>query len=333
MKLYNLQTRCRQVGRYNLIMQSGTIFDIKKYSINDGPGIRTTVFFCGCPLSCLWCHNPESISLVPELLYREGRCLMCGACVETCPEEAISMESNIFRRLTDEGRETLESVVTDRAICTRCEICISACYSGARQFSGHEVTVTEVMAQVKREIPFYDESGGGVTFSGGEPLMQPGFLSALLRACREQEIHTVVDTSGFANWSVFEQIRRDVDLFLYDLKHMDSMRHREVTGVPNEPILSNLRALSEHGHRILVRIPLIPGINDDEQNLCQSGVFLASLPKLEGVELMGYHNIAQAKYEALSRQYKLADTKPPTEGAMLQAAELLRSHNLQVSVR
>jgi pyruvate formate lyase activating enzyme len=303
-------------------MQSGTVFDIKKYSINDGPGIRTTVFFSGCPLSCLWCHNPESISYVPELLYRKGRCLMCGACVEVCPEEAIHMESDRFA-----------SVITDRAICTCCETCISACYSGARQFSGRKITIGEVMEQVKREIPFYDESGGGVTFSGGEPLMQPGFLSALLKACREQEIHTVVDTSGFANWNVFEQIRKDVDLFLYDLKHMNSTRHREATGVPNEVILGNLQKLAEHGHRITVRIPLIPGINDDENNLVESGKFLASLPKLEGVELMGYHNIAQAKYEALSREYKLTDTKPPTDEAMLHAAELLRSYDLSVSVR
>lgn len=224
-------------------------------------------------------------------------------------------------------------IITERDKCAGCQTCISACYSGARQFSGHEVTVSEVMEQVKREIPFYDESGGGVTFSGGEPLMQPGFLSALLCACREQEIHTVVDTSGFANWNILEQIRRDVDLFLYDLKHMDSARHREATGVPNEPILSNLRALSERGHRILVRIPLIPGINDDQDNLVESGKFLASLPKLEGVELMGYHNIAQGKYDALSREYKLADTKLPTEEAIHCAAELLRSHNLQVSIR
>jgi pyruvate formate lyase activating enzyme len=301
------------------MMHSGTIFDIKKYSINDGPGIRTTIFFSGCPLSCLWCHNPESLSLVPELLYREGRCLRCGACVETCPEDAVNMVHS--------------SIITDREKCIRCENCISTCYSGARQFSGHEVTVSEVMEQVKREVPFYDESGGGATFSGGEPLMQPSFLVELLAACREQEIHTVVDTSGFANWNVFEQIRQNVDLFLYDLKHMKSARHREVTGAPNEVILENLQKLAERGHIITVRIPLIPGVNNDEENLHASGKFLASLRKLEGVELMGYHNIAQAKYEALSREYKLAKTKPPTKEAMLHAAELLRSYGLSVSVR
>jgi pyruvate formate lyase activating enzyme len=303
---------------YIFIVENGMIFDIKKYSINDGPGIRTTVFFSGCPLSCWWCHNPESQSLTPEFLYRQNRCLLCGACAEVCPEGAIHLNG---------------SAVTDREKCTGCQTCISVCYSGARQFSGQEMTVNEVMAQVKREIPFYDESGGGVTFSGGEPLMQPTFLSALLDACREQEIHTTVDTSGFANWNVFEQIRGKTDLFLYDLKHMDNARHREVTGVPNEVILDNLQKLAERGHKILVRIPLIPRINDDEENLRASGQFLASLPNLQGVELMGYHDIAQAKYEALGWDYKLPDTRPPTKEVMIHATELLNGYGLQVAIR
>jgi len=195
------------------------------------------------------------------------------------------------------------------------------------------MTVREVMADIEREIPFYDESGGGATFSGGEPLMQPTFLSALLKACRAQEIHTVVDTSGFANWRVFEQICEDVDLFLYDLKHMDGIRHREVTGVPNDVILENLRRLSSAGARCIVRIPLIPGINDDEKNLVESGKFLASLSGIEGVELMGYHNIAQAKYEALGREYALIGTKAPSEEAMHHAAEVLGSYGLNVVLR
>jgi pyruvate formate lyase activating enzyme len=195
------------------------------------------------------------------------------------------------------------------------------------------MTVQEVMADIEREIPFYDESHGGVTFSGGEPLMQPTLLSALLKACRRQEIHTVVDTSGFANWNVFEQIRGDVDLFLYDLKHMNSTRHREVTGVPNEVILENLRRLSAVAANLIVRIPLVPGINDDEQNLVESGKFLASLPRIECVELMGYHDIAQAKYEALGRQYALTEIKPPTENEMHHAAEILRNYGFVVVIR
>ena len=299
------------------------VFDIKKYSINDGPGIRTTVFLSGCPLKCQWCHNPESQSLTPELLYRAGRCLGCGECIVTCPEEAIAFVSEL------RGKK----IFTNREKCTRCQTCIATCYSGAREFSGKEVTVDEVMSQVVRETPFYDESGGGVTFSGGEPLMQPGFLSALLKACRAQEIRTCVDTSGFANWNVFDQIRGDVDLFLYDLKHMDSEKHREVTGVPNEPILENLRRLSGLGHKVVARLPLIPGINDDEANLVESGKFLASLPQLESVELMGYHDLAQAKYEALGMEYKLVGLKGPEEEEMRNAAEVLRSYGLNVVIR
>lgn len=331
-------------------MASGMVFDIKKYSINDGPGIRTTVFMSGCPLSCLWCHNPESQSLQPVLLYRQSRCLGCGACAEVCSQGAIALDAENqdtdYTESTDEHGIFLEKsvsirkvrvfrvpkVLTDQEKCTKCQTCAAACYSGAREFSGREMTVSEVMAQVEREIPFYDQSGGGVTFSGGEPLMQPGFLSALLKACRRQEIHTVVDTSGFANWQVFEQIRGDVDLFLYDLKQMDSEKHRKVTGVPNEPILENLRKLTALGHKVLARIPLIPGINDDEQNLAESGKFLASLPQLEGVELMGYHDIAQAKYEALGREYALVGLKPPSTETMLSAQEIFGAFGLRTSV-
>jgi len=329
-------------------MESGIIFDIKKYSINDGPGIRTTVFLSGCPLACLWCHNPESQSLRPELLYRANRCLGCGTCMDICPENAISMEvenqdtenadkhGEIFVKKSVLFREIrvfrVPRIFTDRSKCTRCQTCISACYSGAREFSGREMTVGEVMSQVEREIPFYDESGGGVTFSGGEPLMQPGFLAALLKACRKQEIHTVVDTSGFANWNVFEQIRQDVDLFLYDLKQMDSIRHKEVTGVPNEPILENLRRLSAVGAKCVVRIPLIPGINDDEVNLVESGKFLAGLGQLEGVELMGYHDIAQAKYEGLGMEYRLKGLKSPSVDALERAESVMSRFNFRVKV-
>jgi pyruvate formate lyase activating enzyme len=172
-----------------------------------------------------------------------------------------------------------------------------------------------------------------VTFSGGEPLMQPSFLTALLKACRAQEIHTVLDTSGFANWKVFEQIIDDVDLFLYDLKHMDRVRHREVTGVPNDVILENLRRLLAAGAQCIVRIPLIPGINDDDRNVAETGEFLAGLPPVQIVELMGFHDIAQAKYEALGRNYALTETKPPGEAEMYKTAELLRSYGLNVVLR
>lgn len=249
------------------------------------------------------------------------------------PLNSQRSQGKIFKNLSELRVLSGEKVFTDRSKCTRCQTCVATCYSGAREFSGREVTVAEVMEQIERDIPFYDESSGGVTFSGGEPLMQPSFLAALLKACRKQEIHTVVDTSGFANWNVFEQIRADVDLFLYDLKHMDGLRHREVTGVPNEVILENLRRLSAVGARCIVRVPLIPGINDDESNILESAKFLASLPSLEGVELMTYHDIAQAKYEALGREYVLAETKSPTEIELHHAAQVLQSYGLTVLIR
>lgn len=253
--------------------------------------------------------------------------------MEVCPQGAIRIESRVSGHLTAESQRNVISVITDREKCTHCQTCLATCYSGAREFSGREITVHEVMVQIERDIPFYDESHGGVTFSGGEPLMQPGFLLALLRACQKGQIHTAVDTSGFANWNVFEQIRKDVDLFLYDLKHMDSIRHREVTGVPNEVILQNLRRLVTAGAKCIVRIPLIPGINDDEKNLVESGRFLASLPHIECIELLGYHDIAQAKYEALGQEYALVGLKPPTVAEMCNAADILQSYGLNIVLR
>jgi pyruvate formate lyase activating enzyme len=298
-------------------MTHGNIFDVKKFSINDGPGIRTTVFFQGCPLACPWCHNPEGRSAEPVLMYRASRCTLCGECVKVCKRNAIRID----------GR-----VITDRSRCNNCGKCTEACYQGAREISGHRVSVEEVMAQVERDRPFYEQSGGGVTFSGGEPLMQPRFLMKLLRSCREAGISTAVDTSGCCTWDDLDDIRGMVDLFLYDLKLMDETRHRAAVGVTNKQILENLSCLSSAGHALYVRIPLIPGINDDEANLRQSGEFLAGLRGVTGVELMGYHEIGLAKYEALDLPYTLKDTKPPTVEARQNAAAILQEFGLTVKV-
>ena len=175
------------------------------------------------------------------------------------------------------------SAETDRSKCDACGTCAEICYHGAREVSGREITVEEVLAEIERETPFHDQSGGGVTFSGGEPLMQRSFLLALLRACRERDIHTVVDTSGYTNWEALDSIREYTNLFLYDLKLMDNERHKQYTGVSNELILQNLKLLSERGHPVYVRIPLIPGVNDDEPSLCESAELLASMPNITGV--------------------------------------------------
>jgi pyruvate formate lyase activating enzyme len=295
----------------------GTIFDIKKYAIHDGPGIRTTIFFQGCPLNCWWCHNPESQSSRAVLMCRANRCSSCQTCIEVCPQQGISLNGTI---------------VTDRSKCDLCGECAEVCFYGAREISGKPMTIAEVMAEIQRDVPFYDQSGGGVTFSGGEPLLQRRFLSELLRECQAREIHTVVDTSGFAAWEVFDSIRQDVDLFLYDLKMMDEQRHEQYTGVSNQLILNNLQRLAESGAQVFVRIPLIPGINNDKENLKESAALIADLPNITGIELMAYHDIAGAKYESLGLPYPLPDTLPPSDEAMQAAACYFEDMGLTVKL-
>jgi pyruvate formate lyase activating enzyme len=297
--------------------ETGMIFDIKKYSINDGPGIRTTVFFQGCGLACQWCHNPESQPRLPVLMYRANRCVLCGECIAVCEHQSISING---------------IAATNRSTCKVCGACAKACYNGAREVSGYLASVDQVMSEVLRDTPFFEGSGGGVTFSGGEPLLQHRFLLELLRACRDKELHTVVDTSGYATWEVLNSIRGYVDLFLFDLKMMDDERHIRYTGVSNRLILSNLKQLAETGSAIYIRIPLIPGINDDEENLRQSGEFIRSLPNISGVELMGYHDLAAAKYQALGMDYHLRDIKAPSKDELKSSANILERAGLQVKM-
>jgi pyruvate formate lyase activating enzyme len=221
-------------------------------------------------------------------------------------------------------------VSTDREKCTLCGACVEVCYAEAREMAGREMTVAQVMAEIERDTPFYDESGGGATFSGGEPLSQPDFLLALLRACQEKEIHTAVDTCGFSDWETLDGIREHVDLFLYDLKLMDDARHRKFTGASNEVILDNLRALSQRGHDIVLRLPIVPGINDDDENVRQIGAFAAALPHLNRVDILPYHHAGVEKYNRLDKVYGLPETHPPSDGRMAEIAEILRGLGLQV---
>jgi pyruvate formate lyase activating enzyme len=296
----------------------GIVFDIQKFSIHDGPGIRTTVFFKGCPLSCWWCHNPESQALESEVIFRAYRCIRCGACLSVCVQGAISWDG--------------DAVSTDREKCTHCGACAQVCYSEAREAVGREMTVAQVMAEIEGDVAFYDESSGGVTFSGGEPLWQAGFLLALLQACQAKEIHAALDTCGFAPWETLDAIREHVDLFLYDLKLMDGAKHRDFTGVSNELILKNLQALSQRGHDIVLRVPIIPGINDDDANIRQTGAFAAALPHLSRVDLLPYHHTGVDKYNRLDRAYGLPETRPPSSERLASIAQTLRGFGLQVKV-
>jgi len=294
-------------------LPTGIVFDIKKFSIHDGPGIRTTVFFKGCPLSCWWCHNPEGQAPEPEMVFWASRCIRCRVCLQACGEGAISW--------SDDGDS-----VTNKEKCTLCGECVELCYAQAREIVGQQMTVAQVMAEIEQDVAFYDQSGGGVTFSGGEPLSQPEFLLDLLRACKAREIHTALDTCGFAPWETLDAIRQYVDLFLYDLKLLQDDKHQKFTGVSNALILSNLQALSQREHHIVVRVPIIPGLNDDEENICQIGAFVAALPHLERVDLLPYHSMAAAKYERFNKDYGQA--RPPLDQRMAEIAQTLRDAGL-----
>jgi pyruvate formate lyase activating enzyme len=290
------------------------VLRIERASIHDGPGIRTTVFLKGCPLRCLWCHAPESQSLEPEPMPRPERCLLCLACLSACEHGALAGH---------DGR-----IETDRAACEACGRCVEVCPSGAREIAGRTMTVGDVIDEVRRDRIFYEESGGGVTFSGGEPLMQPGFLFAMLRRCRAERIHAAVDTSGWAEAATVRAAGRLADLILFDLKLMDSDRHRRFTGAPNERILGNLALLAAEGRPVIVRLPLIPGVNDDEGNIRATGAFVASLG-LGRVDLLPYHRAGTAKYERLARPYALAGVDPPAPEDVTQAIRWLEAHGLQ----
>lgn len=295
----------RIIGRLEMVEEKGRIFNIQKFSITDGIGIRTLIFMKGCPLRCIWCSNPESQNPYTEIMDVRKNCISCGMCVSVCEENAI--EDKTF------------NIIRDR--CTACGKCAEVCYANAKKVTGKEYSVYDVIKIIDRDRVFYKNSGGGVTIGGGEPLMQPEFAAEILKCCRMTNIHTAIETSGFAPLDkaclVFEQ----TDQIFFDLKVMDDARHKELTGISNSIILRNAEEASAFsGKEIIFRIPVIPGLNDDRNNLRDTGLFIREISQRSdssiSVELLPYHGYGSDKYKWMNRSYSLEGMASPSAESM-----------------
>ncbi len=300
-------------------MTAGMVFDVQRYSLHDGPGLRTLVFLKGCPLRCAWCSNPESQDPKPQLLYDGDACTLCLACVPSCPTGA----------LTTAGEGSLS---WDLTRCVSCGACVRACPHGARTLSGTVVTVQELLALLVRDAPFYRQSGGGVTLGGGEPTYQAEFARAVLEACSANGLDTAIETCGQAETREFLSVAELADHVFFDIKHMDRRRHIELTGLPNELILDNLRALMHRHGDVTVRYPLVPGWNDDDEGMRALARYLSGLPRVPRVEFIPYHRFGEHKYRLLGRAYRLAGAQPGSEQEAIDAGSILAQHGIQYSI-
>jgi len=304
----------------NMEETRGAIFNIQHYSIHDGPGIRTTVFLKGCPLRCFWCQNPESQVLQPVIFFNAEKCTGCGRCVDVCPEGAVKIV---------EGKSR-----TNRDLCKGDGRCAEVCPSEARILMGRYVTAGEVFKDVSEDLIFYQNSRGGVTLSGGDPVAQPDFSASILRLCKDAGIHTAIDTCGFVKWETLKYLLGYVDLVLYDLKHMNPGLHKKYTGVSNEVILENAKKIhKELNTPMVARVPILPGYNDSEENLTKTAEFVsANLGNGVQVHLLPYHKLGQTKYERMEEPQKIVLVEPPSDEYMETLKEVFLSFGLSATI-
>ena len=297
---------------------AGTVFNIQRYSIDDGPGIRTTVFLKGCPLACVWCSNPESQNHEPELMHRESVCKRCYRCVAACPLGAITVGP--------------DGVVIDRDLCDACGECVNACPHGAMQITGRHMSADEVFDILKRDADFYRDSGGGVTLSGGEVLLQADFARAILERAKEAGFHTYVDTSGQGSTEGLKRLIPYVDLFYFDIKHLDPRVHRAETGITNESILRNFAVVATSGVPVAVRVPVVPGFNDTVDAIADIADLVAGKVPGGTVHLLPYHRYGQQKYAMLGLDYELETAETPSQEFMKGARAIVESRGLHCEV-
>lgn len=291
----------------------GLVFDIQRFAVHDGGGIRTLVFLKGCPLQCKWCQNPESMNPKPELMRIPHSCISCVKCMTSCPEKVI--------RLGESGE-----VCLDRDRCTLCGECVNICYAGSMTIVGRYLTVEEVMTEVERDMKFYSESGGGVTFSGGEPTLQSEFLLECLKAAKAKGLHTAIETCGQAPWKSYKSLLPFLDLVLCDIKQMNSTKHKQLTGVVNDLILDNISRLSREGIPLTVRLPLIPTANDDAVNIEATARFIQSLPTAKGLDILPYHRLGEPKWAQLGREYPMNGVAPQDRESVLACVAIAKKH-------
>jgi pyruvate formate lyase activating enzyme len=312
---------------------TGKVYDIQGFSIQDGPGIRTTVFLKGCPLRCPWCHSPESQLFESQLSWIALRCIgveKCGRCLEACPNKALSPGKTVKHAVT---QEDIRHVHVEWDRCRTCGACAAACYPKALSICGVDYTADELTERVSKDIPFYENSGGGVTISGGEPLCQPEFTLQLLIRLKERGIHTALDTTGCASCDILERMLPYTDLFLYDLKHMNGDAHKAAVGVHNDLILENARRLARGGGKIQIRIPVIPLFNDSPEVIEAAGEFCKSLKDaVVMVQLLPYHNLGVVKYQRIAAPGKVLEASPPPDEKIASLKRILQEQGLPVTV-